>query len=446
MDYQQQILLTTVQRYNILPVTSHCKSSCIFCSHRQNPKSIRVYNFGQLSMETVNILIPFLDDKRKIVIGESATRLIEGEPFCHPDFKQILYNIREQYPNTLISITTNGNFLNDDWFRVLEDVKPIEINYSVNVLDFDLRKKVMGNAGKYPPSYIMEQFAEYNILYHGSIVSMNWLTGWHDLEELIMRLEVNNCSTIRIFLPGYTKFTHHTLKMPKGFSNKLCEKVKEYEKKYTIPITLEPIVIKTLKPQVDGVIRNSLADKSGMKKGDIITKVDNFKVLTRVDAFNTIKKKENPIVTILREGIEESITLNKRKGESPGLVMYYDIDSSLLDSISGYLRSSRSQKGWLFVSELGYNIISELVKKYAKGLNLELVAVQSNFFAGSIKAAGLLLLEDFLDAFKGVASRVSLSEDLIILPAIAFDHNGYDLCNRNYSEFEDLTGVKTIIL
>ena len=47
LDY----IINTVSRTNILPVESSCNTSCIFCSHRQNPAGIEIYRLPELTVE-----------------------------------------------------------------------------------------------------------------------------------------------------------------------------------------------------------------------------------------------------------------------------------------------------------------------------------------------------------------------------------------------------------
>lgn len=440
MDYQKQLLLKTTQFNNILPVTSLCNTQCIFCSHKQNPNNINVYSLGHLPMDLIDILIPFLDKNMKIIIGESATRLVEGEPFCHPKFKEILFKVRNEYPQTTISITTNGNLLNKSWFKFLQEIQPVEINYSINSLNTALRKQIMGNVGKYDVAYIIESLAEASITYHGSVVAMNWLVGWDDLEELIKLLDKKNAATIRVFLPGYTKLTNSYLKFPRGFEKELKDRVNEYSHGVSVPVTLEPPMIKTLVPIVNGVLKNSPAFNCGIKKGDIIKAVDGNSFLTRVDTFNIIKRKENPNITLLRKGMEIDISLIKKAGETSGLVMDYDIDGSIINSVRKTV--NKDGKAWVFASEFGYFLVDELFKKYEE---IEVVPTPNHFFGGSIKSAGLLLIEDFLKVFGDIKNKIN-KKDTIVLPSIAFDQNGYDLSGVSYKDFENTIGIKTFLV
>jgi len=105
----EQLIYDSVHRGNILPLTSVCNVSCIFCSHRQNPPGIKIYKMDHRTPEQVKSCLEFISPGAPVVIGESVTRIIEGEPFLHPEIKGILYAIREKlyrrWPLTVMVMT-----------------------------------------------------------------------------------------------------------------------------------------------------------------------------------------------------------------------------------------------------------------------------------------------------------------------------------------------------
>lgn len=75
---------------------------CEFCSHKNNPESILTYGVPNFTGSQLEELVDYLSPDRKIVIGESASRIVEGEPFLYKEFMYILKLIREKYKVTLI--------------------------------------------------------------------------------------------------------------------------------------------------------------------------------------------------------------------------------------------------------------------------------------------------------------------------------------------------------
>ena len=88
--------------------------------------------------------------------------------------------------------------------------------------------------------------------------------------------------------------------------------------------------------KINKVFKNSPAEAAGLKKGDIITKVDGEEMLDSNQVANTIKggDKESYEITFIRDGKEETLTLTRRKvfinsvnSEEHGNVGYIKIDT-----------------------------------------------------------------------------------------------------------------------
>ncbi len=147
--YYLKLIYQTVQEYNIIPLTSVCQQSCLFCSHHFNPEDIEVYSGGHLDKGMVFSLFDYINKDRPVYIGESATRIIEGEPFNHPDWQEILREFRLRFPETPLRITTSAAGLNKDDIGTLVDLDKngsgrLRLTVSVNLLDLEKREEVLG--------------------------------------------------------------------------------------------------------------------------------------------------------------------------------------------------------------------------------------------------------------------------------------------------------------
>ena len=115
----QDLINRTAMEANILPLTSRCDSACIFCSHQNNPPQVQVIYMGERSLEDILDTMQYLDAHQTITIGESATNIIEGEPTSHKNFKEIILQLRRRFPQTPVSMTTNGHHLTRDLVEFL---------------------------------------------------------------------------------------------------------------------------------------------------------------------------------------------------------------------------------------------------------------------------------------------------------------------------------------
>lgn len=436
--YIESIILSGAAEGNVLPLTSYCNLSCLFCSHRQNPPGAEVLHIAPRSMKEIDTTISFMDPGRPVVIGESATRIIEGEPFTHPDIIEILRLVRSAFPETTIQITTNGSLLNKKKLEFLSRLGRIEIYLSLNSCSEIGRALLMGDSepGRAVKSTGMMQ--EYGLPFHGSIVAMPHVVGWPDLENTVKYLCTCGAGTVRVFLPGFTAISVPALRFEDNLWEQLNAFISRLRKETKVPLTCEPPLITDLRPEVTGVMAASPAAKSGLHTGDVIKTVNRRPVLTRVHAFNLILEAGTVELVVVREENEKAtLKIDKEPGGKSGLVMDYDLDPRLLREVNRIAQNYGVLKVLLLTSELGYPVLSMALQKFCRG-NVELLMVKNNYFGGAIKSAGLLTVDDFRAALEEYFNeRPGRKPALIILPGRAFDLRGRDIKGTFYRELEE---------
>lgn len=450
MDYSaQQLIVSAAQEQNILPITSVCNLDCIFCSHKYNPSEVKVFRCGHRSLEEVKATADFLDPDCKIVIGESVTRIIEGEPFSNPEFTQILIYLRETFPQAKIQITTNGTYLTRETVKLLANIGSIELNISLNSARPDLRKKLMGDETGETILQAIHNLAQFEVPYHGSIVAMPVCSGWEDIDETISFLNQHQAQTARVFLPGYTKLTPAELQFDSNLWLELHDYIDELNDKYRVPITVEPPLISDLKAVLEGVIIDSPADKAGLRNGDQILAINGQPVSTRVDAFQKILKAEFPKIKCKRAGRRFELELDKLQGESSGVVLNYDISIQRLNKVKNIIVNNSAREVLLLTSTLGAEVIDMGLEKIgvdsSSEMEIKILPVENKFFGGSIMAAGLLVVEDFLKTINDQREKVE-SADLVFVPKDPFDNWGYDLTGRSEEEIREEINSQVILV
>ncbi|MTI80286.1 MAG: DUF512 domain-containing protein [Firmicutes bacterium] len=441
LSYVESLLYHSASQSNILPITSTCNVRCIFCSHRQNPPRTESYRIPPLTMEQVKTAISFMDPDIPVVIGESVTKIMEGEPLTHPRWQEIMQEIRDSFPKTPIQLTTNGNLLTNSVIEKLSELAPISINLSLNSASSSGREKLMMDKLAHQAINSARLLQEYNIPFHGSIVAMPHITGWQDLTDAVLYLDQCLAKTVRVFLPGYTAFAPKELQFNQNMWQQLRNHVKGLRSRVAVPITCEPEQLDNLRAEVVGVIKNSPAQQAGMKPGDLILEVSEEVVLSRVHAFNQVLNTDNPLLKVKRKSNVMNIKLAKEAGDSSGLVMAYDIYPDTIQEIEKAARRNRSEKTVVLASQLAYQVLKRAVDVVAYGdSSFHIQAVKSRYFGGSIMAAGLLLVDDFNAALEEIAFS-NKNFQLILLPSIAFDMHGRDLGGNSYLELQQKWGV-----
>ena len=419
-------LLSAVSRDNVLPLTSQCNLGCLFCSNQQNPHQVTTFSIPPLSLDMVGELIPFLDSRRKVIIGESATKFDEGEPLTHPDVLTILKYIRQQLPDTDLAITTNGTLLTDEVAVMLAAMQPLEVTISLN----SVTRRELLLRDKEPKRALdaVRFLCQYNIPFHGSLVAMPHLTGWSDMDETVDFLASCGARTIRVFLPGYTRLAVDNLRFPLSLWENVQAWAKEKSQELHLPVIPEPALCQDTIPEVYGVIRDTPAAAAGLRSGDIIRMVDNTPVTSRVDAYHQSKRAANPELIIARNHQEMKLTLHKKSRVSPGFVVHYDFDPQRLDDIAVEISRHHAENPLLLVSEFAYPMLLQAAVTFRLS-PASVLPVPNRFFGGSIKAAGLLTIDDFLETAKGDTTAHPC--DLILLPREALDLKGLDLTGKS---------------
>ncbi|MFW5999317.1 MAG: DUF512 domain-containing protein [Halanaerobiaceae bacterium] len=436
-------LLRTVQDHNILPLTSVCDLACIFCSHRQNPPGIDVYRPGHLDLELIEELIGYLPPAGPVILGESATRIIEGEPLLHPDFKEVIYFLRGRFPDKEIRITTAGSRLTPELISFLKSVEPVYINLSLNCPTPEARKNIMKDRKPGAVFRALPLLEAEEIRFSGSIVALPHLPqGVENLYRTVAVLSHYNPRTVRVFLPGYTSYSAPEMKFGEDIPGRLRGMVAELASKYKFPVLMEPPLLTDLTCEVIGVIPDSPADGAGFERGDIIREIAGEKPLTRVQAFNMLRRRGNSRVLVGRYGESVELWLEKEAGRRPGVVMDCDLAARDIMRLKQIVQEGPAQNICLVTSRFAYSLLKHISDNIIKCENIDVVAVKNKYFGGSIGSAGLLTVEDIFISLE----KREKEYGKIILPGIIFDNNGNDLKGESKDELAQSTNSEVIIL
>jgi|LSQX01.3.fsa_nt_gb wyosine [tRNA(Phe)-imidazoG37] synthetase (radical SAM superfamily) len=433
----KEYIISTVYKTNILPLISECNTSCIFCSHKQNPTEIEVFRAGRLGINEIKEIAEFLSPERKIVIGESATRIIEGEPLVRSDLTEIISMIRKKFSKTPIQITTNGILLNQEIIEKFVEIKNIELNISVNCLNTEKRKLILGIKAQDDLRSKLELLSG-RIRYGASAVLVPEILDVSDIEEMAAFLSDRGADFIRLFMPGYTKVSKTDFDYYKMYE-KSRGIVEFLEDKYDIPFILEPSCINDLQAKVEGVIKGTPSYTAGIVKGDVITKIDGNNIRTRVEAFERAYRLKNPVIEVKRADNTVEMVLKKNKNSSPGFVVLYDINPDMSINISRLVSRYKADNVMFVTSELAYGILKGFFEMSDFSFRYEILKAENRFFGGTIKCAGLLTVDDIIHTLSDHLREVQ-KPDLILLPPIMFDQ-GRDLMGRTIRDIENAFGI-----
>jgi len=372
-------------------------------------------------------LAEYLDPKNKITIGESVTRIEEGEPFCHPDFVDILTYLRGRFPRTPIHITTNGSLLTEQVIDQLAQIGHIELNLSLNSCTLLGRQRLMHDCRASIAVKAPQLLAAYGLPYHGSVVGMPQIVGWGDISSTCHYLEEMRAQTIGLFIPSFTRYAAVDCQYSEDWLQEFVHQAQLLAGKLSIPLILEPFMPNDLSAVLEGVLKNSPADHCGLKKGDIIHSVNGKPVRSRVDAFQALMAKRHALLEVKRGTDFKRVNLQRNEFERPGIVMYNDIDFSLVDRLRQIVAAKQAACVAVLTSSLAFSLWKSVLSDMP---NAYIYEVPSRFFGGTIKAAGLLTVTDYQYTIIRLAQEIQ--PDIIFLPQISFDAAGHDLTGSSY--------------
>ncbi|NPV69507.1 MAG: DUF512 domain-containing protein [Firmicutes bacterium] len=450
-------VLYASHRAGVLPITSQCNLDCVFCSNRFNPPGVEVIGIPPREVTEIARSLDQLAGAEKIVIGESATRICEGEPMTHPAFAGIVELVRGRYPGTPIRITTNGTLLDRETARMLSRLGDVEVTVSLNVVDLDVRSRIMGDRAPERAIRGVELLSECGVRFHGSVVAAGEAV--HSLRRTIEFLRGCGALTARVMMPGYTRrYVGDTLSG--GEMRALVERAVAAVRNGSagavdMPVTVEPPRVTDLVPRVEGVIRNSAAARAGMKRGDVILEVDGTGPESRYHAFDLMKNAGDPVVKLARDGRDLEVLLEKIPRTPPGVVMLHDIETSQVrDALDAVRRAGASTLSRttcrtdaarpLFVT----SVLGETPVRLALRASMpdaRVIVARNEFFGGNIACAGLLTVEDIISSVRQHLAHGGAAA-VVVVPAAPFDDRGKDLAGRSYMDIEQATGVPVAVV
>jgi len=431
----EKSLAEAVKR-NVLPITSRCNVRCRFCSHTGNPAEVTVVSFPHVPLAKITQFIPFLDPEKKIVIGESATVINEGEPLLHPEFKTIILEIRKLYPETPIAVTTNGLLLNPEMIDFLASQGRVELVVSVNALTPAKRKLIFG----YESDILKNlEYLSKKLPFTASFVFMPQIIGYPEYVASIKKLIALGVEAVRVFLPGYTAKNKSLMNVPPALE-KLAQKLFVEFLAENTPIIIEPVLLKDFKSEVLGVAPGGAANF--LRKKDIILKINGKKPFSRIEAHKLLNTPGSKTLEIMRQGKIISFNFSLNPGTAAGVFFYRDIEEETLWQIINKIENNKASSPLILTSPLALLLLKSGLKKLGK--KYPVYPVKSRFFGGNIRCAGLLTVGDYVYALK--QAWEFFQPDYLLLPGISFDDRGRDLTGKSYLEIAEFFKIKTEIL
>ena len=439
----QSLLDHAAKEQNILPLTSRCDSRCVFCSHHNNPKEVQVISIGTRTLEQIRASMEHLDPGGVITIGESASSIIEGEPTLHPQFRDVITLLREKFPRTPVEITTNGHHLTEELVAFLAGHQPITVNLSLNSATAEGRRTLMGDSEAQSRTAIdgVTLLGRYGVPFAGSMVGMPNLTGFDDLERTVRHLADHGAQSVRIFLPGFSRWLKDKDIFPNGdeIFGRLKAFVAGLSDDIPCPVLLEPSYVRDLVPVISGMYQGSPAWRAGLRKGDVLVQINGNHPRCRTEAYAMLHASSTVVVKY-RRGSNVHTAAWENGPYGAGITMEYDFD---LRQAEYAKRVIHTAPGFVLglCSEFGHEVLAAALDAVGTDpTRYTLIPTPNLTFGGTIHAAGLLCCSDFQAAFEAYIAHHP-RPGAVILPAVSFNRLGRDLKGVSVNELQQALGV-----
>ncbi len=446
------------------PIAGLCAARCDFC-----------FEHG----------LPFARDESLLGRAEAATRLrhfdpVRGQglfhsarphmdPFTNPAALDILEECRRAEPSRLLVVTTNGFRLDDAAVDRLAALRPILIKLSLNVLDPETRKRVMGRGSRPEVSSgAPERLRRAGVPFIGSVVLHPGVSR-PELEETIRFLADHDAYGVRVRLPIHHRFMRPEGQQPTDWEEMLAW-VEQIAEGSATPVWAEPTQawIPPLLARVDGVVRGSPAEAAGVRGGDLVKSVGGREITFREELRSLFSSADEPVfplrIELLRDGVPVEATITQEQvagarypysplghpSERLGLIALPDVSFEQVRAAAQAIVAHDARRAVVFASPLSTPMVRRLLAEHPslagalRGRSVLVAEVTDPWMGGNSRLLESRLVADYARAL----SRLALSReldgppDLLVVPDSFGSEWGIDLQGQSLEQLSYRTGVR----
>lgn len=455
---------------------ARCNCDCVFCCNKGNAPSVALGNLRRPPQEEFEEMKTRLD----YFLPTPGRCLFPSlgdiyEVMAHPHFLEVLRLMRERTSRPF-RITTNGDVLTPEMVAGLVAVKPVYLHLSLNSASVARRRTLMRGGRPEVGIDSLPLLREAGIPY--AVVIVPWPVD--SLEEMLDDLvptvayaDANDAHLVQVNLPGYTRhFSDERVYDVDEVWSRVVTLVRRLRTDTGVPIVVMPSMYEENLheetknvPRVIGVVRNSPAERCGVRKGDVLSRVGSIAISSRPqarDILSVIQQGDvrHSTLTVVREGTPLELDIKLQDFSYPycretdrhaGVVfMGTGLRPSYLQNLRALITSHNARDVLFLSSRLVAPTFGQLAaESHLFGeVKLEVVIPENTFFGGNIFLGDLLVVEDFIDCIKAYLRGGGRRPDLVVIPSTPFSLGGWgrDLTGRVYLDIERAVGVPVALL
>lgn len=456
---------------------SRCNCDCIMCYNKGNSPSLALKSNKRKTADEfkeIKARLNYFSPSGGVSLFPSLGS--SWEVTAHPYFMEILRSLREKTSKPL-RITTNGRNLTPKMVNELADLKPLYLYLSLNSASRQRRQRLMRDDKPQIAISAPKLLRDKGIPY--AIVIVPWPVDsigemCDDLHKTIIYADDCGAHLVEVNLPGYSRWFS-----PQEMFNldevwKACvSTVRGLREETGCPIVAMPTMYeenlyeerKNL-PRIIGLVQNSPAARSGLRKGDIITAINNIPVRTRPqarDMLSMLQKGEykQADLTVGRGHQEFTVKINLNDFSYPftrafdkhvGIIfMGTGLRLSYIERLKEMIDEHRAKDVLFLSSTLVRPTFEQCLRESrllgSADLKINIEVPQNSYFGGNIFMGDLLVVQDFIDCIKEYLLRAH-EPDLIVIPSSPFALGNWkrDLTGRVYLDIEREVGIPVRLL
>lgn len=456
---------------NLGSPSGYCNLRCKFCYERS----------GALPLERSLLTLGEAAARARHYNHGTATGIITpinhyAEPFCNPNLIDILRLVREKSPQEEFLLYTNGSLFTEEIVKQLSELKPVNLGVSLNSANPSIRRQLMGDPNAERSIEAIKWLCEHRLRFGGSLVAWPSIP-LDDMANTILYLDKWQSISIVIHLPSYTRYFPREMQFDTEAAwSRVVSLVKELRTTVKTPLlfSIGSYANPAITPIVEGIYRNSPAERTGLKIGDRILSVNGKEVVTKFQTLQLLSplgQDQDPIpLTFRRDGAiwEAALSYDHEIGDDwypfkpagyglppfpSGIHLAQDF---LVDYLITLLRLQRQKNAHSillfstpFIKPLLLQVleVKTKIKAALEGMELRIEIAPNYFWGGNICIGDLNVVQDFIDHLKNhVLADKSYRPDLIIIPSSFTVGKGFDILGVSYLEIERQLGIPVELL
>jgi hypothetical protein len=456
---------------------SRCNCDCIMCYNKGNPPSLALKSKPRRATDEfkeIKARLDYFSPAEGISLFSSLGT--SWEVTAHPYFVEILPLLREKTSRPL-RITTNGKNLTPKMVKELANFKPLYLYLSLNTSSPQRRQRLMRDNKPEVAIAAPKLLRDKEIPY--AVVIIPWPVDsiaemCDDLHKTITYADSCGAHMIEVNLPGYSRwFSSLELFNLDEVWQACVSIIRELRQEIGCPLVAMPTMYeenlceerKNL-PRIIGLVCNSPAARSGLRKGDVVTAINNIQVKTRPQAremLSTLQKGEykQAALAVDREGERVDIKMNLDNFSYPftkafdshlGIIFLgTGLRLSYIERLKEMIDGHEAKRVLFLSSTLVRPTFEQCLRESrlldSVDLKIDIEVPQNNYFGGNIFMGDLLVVQDFIDCIKQYLLNHN-EPDLIVIPSSPFALGGWkrDLTGRVYLDIEREVGIPIRLL